>query len=552
MAILTINGEKREYDEGTKFEYVAKDFGKEYDDMIALVIENGKIRELVKGVTKDADIRFITLKDTIGHKTYVRTAFMTLLKACYDVIKRENINKIKCEYAIGQGYYVSLDLKEGKADPELARRINDRMKELIEADRPITKRSYPKEEAIKLFEEAGFSDKCKLFRYRRSSNVNVYCLDDYFDYFYGYMLPSTGYIKYYDLMQYEDGLMLIVPEADEPDKIEFFEPREKLFNSMSTATEWGRMMGIETVGDLNEKICSGNFSDTMLVAEAFQERKIGELAKSIVEKENVKFVMIAGPSSSGKTTFSHRLSIQLRTYGKTPHPIGMDNYYKQREFCPKDENGNYDFECLEALDLEKFHDDMSRLLKGEEVEMPEFNFKTGKREYNGNVLKLGPDDILVIEGIHGLNPASSEGLPKDSIFKIFISALTTLNIDNHNRISTRDGRLIRRIVRDARTRGTSAKNTIAMWQSVKAGEEKYIFPYQETADVMFNSALIYELAALKMYAEPLLFAIDKDDEEYYEAKRLLKFFEYFVGMDPKDVPNNSICREFIGGSYFNV
>ena len=552
MAKLIIDGVEREYDEGIKFEIVAKDYQAQYDDMIALLFENGKIRELTKSVSKDAEIKFITLHDTIGHKTYVRTAIMTLVKSAYDVLSKEDINKIKVEYAIGQGYYIEISLKSGPLTQEQCEKIKERMDTLIEADRPITKRSYPKDEAIKLFKEEGMDDKVNLFRYRRSSSINVYCLDDVYDYFYGYMLPSTGYVKYYDIMQYEDGLMLLIPSRQEPAKIAYFEPREKLFNTLKEADEWGTMMGIETVGDLNGQVCSGMIDDMILVAEAFQERKIGELAKQIVEKGNVKFILIAGPSSSGKTTFSHRLSIQLRTYGKVPHPIAMDNYYVGRAKTPIDEDGKPDYECIEAIDTDQFNEDMTRLLNGERVEMPEYNFKTGEREYNGTYLQLGDEDILVIEGIHGLNPKTSEKLPDESKFKIFISALTALNIDNHNRIPTTDARLLRRLVRDARTRGTVAKKTIAMWPSVRRGEEKYIFPYQETADVMFNSALIYELAALKQYAEPLLFEITKEDPEYHEAKRLLKFLEYFIGLDPRHVPNNSICREFIGGSYFKV
>ena len=319
-----------------------------------------------------------------------------------------------------------------------------------------------------------------------------------------------------------------------------------------TSTQWGEMMGIDTVGDLNNAIRDGQLNDMILVQEALQERRIGEIARKIVDRGNVKFVLIAGPSSSGKTTFSHRLSIQLRTYGMVPHPIALDDYFVNREDTPRDENGDYNFECLEAIDINQFNTDMNRLLAGETVELPTFNFKTGKREYRGNFKKLGPEDILVIEGIHGLNPKTTASMPEESKFKVYISALTSLNIDEHNRIPTTDGRLLRRMVRDARTRGASARRTIEMWPSVRRGEETYIFPFQESADEMFNSALIYELAVLKQYAEPLLFGIDKSEPEYYEAKRLLKFMEYFLGIDSRNVPDNSICREFIGGSYFNV
>ena len=325
-----------------------------------------------------------------------------------------------------------------------------------------------------------------------------------------------------------------------------------LFETLSEAEKWDKKINITTVGDLNDAICAGNISDMILVQEAEQERRIGEIAKQIVARGNVKFVMIAGPSSSGKTTFSHRLSIQLRTQGLTPHPIALDDYFVNREFTPRDENGDYNFECLEAIDVEQFNKDMTALLNGETVEMPTFNFKTGQREYKGNTLKLGAEDVLVIEGIHGLNDKMSYTLPSESKFKIYISALTSLNIDEHNRIPTTDARLLRRMVRDARTRGASAKRTIQMWPSVRRGEEENIFPFQESADAMFNSALVYELAVLKQFAEPLLFNIGKDEPEYFEAKRLLKFLGYFLGVSSESLPNNSICREFVSGSCFNV
>lgn len=424
------------------------------------------------------------------------------------------------------------------------------MQELVEADLAITKKAYPAEEAIALFKKYGMNDKVKLFRYRRSSTINVYCLGDYYDYYYGYMLPSTGYISCFDLLPYENGLILLLPEKEEPEKLPVFEPRKKLFQTLMQAGQWVEEIGIDTVGDLNDQICEGNIADMILVQEALQERRIGEIARDIARREGVKFVMIAGPSSSGKTTFSHRLSIQLRTYGMRPHTIGLDNYYLNHDSTPLDEDGNPDYECLEALDVEQFNQDMAELLAGKSVELPTFNFKTGKREYNGRTVKLGPDDILVIEGIHGLNEKMSHSLPAESKYKIYISALTCLNVDEHNRIPTTDGRLLRRMVRDARTRGASAQKTIEMWASVRRGEEKYIFPFQEQADAMFNSALVYELAVLKQYAEPLLFSIKKGEPEYHEAKRLLKFLEYFLGVSSEELPKNSLCREFVGGSCF--
>lgn len=551
MAKLTINGEVREYAVGTTFEEVAKDFQTDEKSVIALVLENGKMRELSKVVRGDAEISFIRLNERLGHKTYERTATMLFVKALADVVGDPVKGKAKVEFTIGRGIYISVK-GDYKADDELVAKVNDRMRELVEANIPITKKTYPIDEAVSMFEKLGMCDKVKLFKYRQSSTVNVYSIDDYHDYYYGYMLPSTGYIKYFQVMPYEDGFLLLLPHRDTPDKLEVFEPREKLFEALATSTEWGNQLDIDTVGDLNNQICDGNTEHLILVQEALQERRIGEIASEIVAKGNVRFVMIAGPSSSGKTSFSHRLSIQLRTHGLTPHPIALDNYFVNRDKTPRDEKGDYDYECLGAIDVEQFNKDMLDLLDGKEVEMPRYNFKTGLREYKGDMLKLDPDDILVIEGIHGLNEKMSYALPDDSKFKIYISALTSLNIDGHNRIPTTDGRLLRRMVRDYRTRGASAKRTIQMWPNVRKGEESYIFPFQEKADVMFNSVLIYELAALKQYAEPILYSIGPDEPEYYEARRLLKFLGYFLSIPSESLPNNSIAREFVGGSCFDV
>lgn len=551
MVTVRIDGREKQYGEGTTYETIVKEYQPQYDNTIALVSSNGKIRELFKKVKKDCDVSFFTLRDSVGHKTYVRSAIMLLIKALRDVAGADHLQKVKVEFAIGPGYYCSVK-GDVELDDVLLRRLNQRMRELVDADLPVVKKSYPMQEAMEIFRRQKMKDKEKLFRYRRSSYVNIYCLDGFYDYYYGYMLPSTGYVKYFEVMPYEDGLMLLLPEQQAPNRLPVMEPREKLFQTLKKTDAWGRMMGIDTVGDLNDKICQGNFNDMILVQEALQERRIGEIAEDIVNRGGVKFVMIAGPSSSGKTTFSHRLSIQLRTYGLTPHPIALDDYFVNRQDTPKDENGEYNFECLEAIDLKQFNKDMTELLEGKTVELPSFNFKTGTREYRGNYKTLGPDDVLVIEGIHGLNDATSYALPNESKYKIYISALTSINIDEHNRIPTTDGRLLRRMVRDARTRGASAQRTIGMWSSVRKGEEQYIFPFQESADAMFNSVLIYELAVLKQYAEPLLFGINKGEPEYYEAKRLLKFLEYFVGVSSDDLPKNSICREFVGGSCFHV
>ena len=473
------------------------------------------------------------------------------MKAITEVVGADKIDRIKMEFAIGNGYYCS---KSGdfEVTDELVEQVKAKMQEYIDKDLCIIKKSMPLDEANALFETQKMTDKVSLFRYRGNSTVNVYNLDGYYDYFYGFMLPSTGYVKHFDLQKYKDGFMLILPSMENPTELEAFQPSPKLYSCMQIASGWGIKLGVDTVSDLNNQIMAGGFNELVLVQEALQERRISEIASDIVSRNGVKFVMIAGPSSSGKTTFAHRLSVQLRTYGLVPHPIAVDDYFVDRENTPKQPNGDYDFECLEAIDIQQFNQDMCDLLEGKKVELPTFNFVTGKREYKGNYKQLGVDDVLVIEGIHGLNDKMSYALPAESKYKIYISALTTLNIDEHNRIPTTDGRLLRRMVRDARTRGATAKRTIQMWPSVRNGETKNIFPFQESADAMFNSALIYELAVLKQFAEPLLYSIEPGEPEYFEAVRLLKFLSYFLGVSTEHLPNNSIVREFIGGSCFKV
>lgn len=548
---VTVNGVATEYTQDSTFEQVAAAHQEEYGGEIALVIANGKMQELHKKIKEDCTVSFLTLRDNVGHRAYVRTAIMMFLKALTDIVGRDDLEKVKVEFVVGNGYYCSVS-GNLQVTRELAESVNRKMKEMAEQAVPVTKKYYPMAEGMKLIRKYGMKDKERLFRYRRSSGVNLYCLDGFYDYFYGYMLPNASYVKQFQVLAYDEGFLLVVPDKKEPLVLRAFRPQEKLFATLKEASEWSARVGIENVGELNDVICGNHMQEMILWQEAEQERRIGEIAKKVAERSNVKFVMIAGPSSSGKTSFANRLSVQLRALGKIPHLISLDDYFVNREDTPLDEKGDYNFECLGAIDVELFNSDMLKMLGGEEVELPHFNFKTGHREYNGHMMKLEEEDILVIEGIHGLNPKMSYSLPEDSKFKIYISALTSLNIDDHNRILTTDGRLLRRIVRDARTRGASAKRTIQMWPSVRRGEEENIFPFQEEADVMFNSALVYELAVLKQYAEPLLFSIMEDEPEFFEAKRLLRFLNYFLGVDSASVPNNSVCREFVGGSCFKV
>ena len=496
----------------------------------------------------DGVLSFLTTADTKGRKAYRRSMVMLLEKAVFHLYGTKA--KLRVMHTLGQGQYCEL---EGVADltQELLDEISTEMRRFAASDIPIQKHTIHTDAAIARFMECGMEDKAKLFRFRRSSHVNLYDMDGFQDYFYGYMVPSTGYLKYFELLRYGDGFVLIFPNEDTR-KVSAFHESDKLYHTLMEAAAWAKQMHINTIGELNEQIVKGKIQDIILLQEAEMEKRIGKIAEQIALEKNKKFILIAGPSSSGKTTFSHRMSIQLRAHGLTPYPIGMDNFYVNRDKTPLDENGQYDFECLEAIDMELFDTTMEKLLAGEQVELPHFNFKNGKREYKGEYLQLGPDDVLVIEGIHGLNDRLSYSLPKESKFKIYISALAQLNIDEHNRISTTDGRLIRRMVRDARTRGTGAAETIAMWPSVRRGEDRYIFPFQEEADIMFNSSLIYELAVLKPYAESLLFGIPKDVPEYIEAKRFLKFLDYFIGISSGDIPKNSLLREFVGGSIFNV
>ena len=548
---VTVEGKTKEYPYGTTYRDIVEAYQKDSAFPIILVTADGRLRELHKRVKEDCNVGFVTIRDDIGYKTYKRSACFILLKAIFDVAGKENVTKVEIHYSVGSGYYFTM-AGSTVLDQEFLDQVKKRMREIVDAAIPIMKKSVNTDEAIALFHKHHMYDKEKLFYYRRVSKVNIYSIDNYEDYFYGYMADHTGYIQHFDLKLYDEGFVLELPEFTDPVTIPEFKPEVKIFQVQKESQEWAEKMDISYVGDLNDRITREGIRSILLVQEALQEAKISKIAGDIAESGNKKFIMIAGPSSSGKTTFSHRLSVQLMAHGMKPHPIAVDNYFKNREDTPLDEFGEKNYECLEALDVEQFNKDMLALLRGERVEMPVFNFKTGLREYKGDYLKLGLEDVLVIEGIHGLNEKLSHALPSENKYKIYISALTQLNIDEHNRIPTTDGRLIRRIVRDARTRGTTAKETIARWPSVRRGEEANIFPYQEQADVMFNSALVYELACLKLYAEPLLFGIAKSEPEYLEAKRLLKFLDYFVAVPSEEIPKNSLLREFVGGSCFDV
>lgn len=551
MAAVQVGEETKQFPVGTSYEVIARTYQGNYSHDIVLAVVNGRLRELHKCVEGDCRIRFVTTQDKIGFQTYRRSMVLLLTKAVYHVAGHGQIEKMGVHFAVSGGVYCTVH-GSVPVDEGFLEKVKAYMGQLVEAAIPIEKQSLNTEDAIALFQKYGMKDKDKLFHYRRVSKVNLYSIDGFEDYNYGFMVPNTSYLKYFDLKLYDEGFVLLTPGRKEPEKLPPFAPQRKIFQVQKESMKWGEMLEVPTVGALNDYIVHRDIHDLILIQEALQEQKIAEIARKIAENPVKKMIMIAGPSSSGKTTFSHRLSIQLAAHGLTPHPIAVDDYFINREDTPIGADGKRDFECLEALDVALFQRDMEALLEGKRVELPYYNFKTGFREYRGNYKKLGPEDILVIEGIHCLNPAMTSSVSEESKFRIYISALTQLNIDEHNRIPTTDGRLLRRIVRDARVRGTCAKNTIAMWESVRRGEEAYIFPYQEEADVMFNSALIYEFAALKIYAEPLLFGIGKSEPEYLEAKRLLKFLDYFVGIPDDSIPTNSLLREFVGGGCYRI
>ena len=551
MLNVTVNGSTRQYPAGTPFRVIAADHQAEIPHDILLVNRDGKLRELHKVLDRNCALSFITAADKPGRQTYERSAILLMLKAFYDTVGRENVERITVEFSLSNALFCRA---KGQFTPDkaLLERVEARMRELAAQALPIEKRSVNIDDAVAMFRACGLEDKARLLSYRINSHVNVYTLDGFTDYYYGYMVPDTGYLKWFALESFADGFILRLPDQADPEKLGDFKPPMKVFQAMHEAEDLSAVLHISDVGEMNDVISRGQATQMILSHEAMMEKQIGDIAHEIAARKGVRFVMIAGPSSSGKTTFSHRLSTQLIACGLRPHAIATDNYFRNRADTPRDERGEYDFECLGAMDVEGFNRDMNRLLNGETVEMPTYNFIKGVREYNGETLTLGENDVLVIEGIHCLNDEFSKALPKESKYRIYISCLTTLNVDDHNRIPTTDARLLRRIERDARTRGYGARATIKMWPSVRRGEEENIFPYQDSADTVFNSALIYETALLKPYVEPLLFGVPHDCPEYLEAKRLLKFLNYFLPLPADNVPKTSLLREFVGGGCYKT
>ncbi|HHV62761.1 MAG TPA: nucleoside kinase [Firmicutes bacterium] len=526
---------------------LAREHGGARPSPIVAARVNNELRELTYQLDEDASVEFLDLETEDGMRIYQRSLVSLLVMAAREILAG---CRVSVEHSLGNGLYGEIYWERPVTEKDIEN-IEARMKEIVKRDVPFAKRTIPKEEAVALFERDGQHDKVRLLKYRKAPTVNIYTCDWFSDYSYGYMVPSTGYLRLFRLRFYLPGFILEFPSRSDPTRIPEYVEQGKLASVFFEAERWGQVLNVSDVASLNDIVSQGNIGDIIRVAEAFHEKKIAKIADLITEnKDRLRLILIAGPSSSGKTTFAQRLAVQLRVNGLKPVSISLDDYFVDREHTPRDEAGNYDFEALEAIDLKLFNEHLARLIQGEEVELPAFNFLKGKRESSGRRLRIRPDQPIIIEGIHGLNDRLTLSIPKSRKFKIYVSALTQLNIDDHNRIPTTDVRLLRRIVRDSQFRSHNALETIRLWPSVRKGEEKNIFPFQEEADVMFNSALAYELAVLKKYAEPLLEQIDRSVPEYSEAKRLLKFLDYFLEVDPKDVPANSLLREFIGGSCF--
>ena len=501
-------------------------------------------------VYNNKDIEFLDVRDQSGMRTYVRSLCFVLFKAVTELFPE---GMLFVEHPVSKGYFCNLRIGR-PIELEDVKRIKQRMQEIIAENIPYHRIECHTAEAVRIFSERGMNDKVRLLETSGSLYTYYYTLGDTVDYYYGNLLPSTGYLKLFDIVKYYDGLLLRIPSRENPEVLEDVVKQEKMLDVFKEYLNWSYIMGLNNAGDFNLACEEGHATDLINVAEALQEKKIAQIADTIFHRgENgnrVKLVLIAGPSSSGKTTFSKRLSIQLMTNGLKPFPISLDNYFVDREDTPLDENGNYDYESLYALDLELFNQQLQALLRGEEVELPRFNFALGKKEFKGDKLKIEDNTILILEGIHALNPELTPHIPAERKFKIYVSALTTISLDDHNWIPTTDNRLLRRIIRDFNYRGYSARETISRWPSVRAGEDKWIFPYQENADVMFNSALLFEFAVLRLHAEPILMGVPRNCPEYCEAYRLLKFIKYFVPVQDKEIPPTSLLREFLGGSSF--
>ncbi|MDE5418709.1 nucleoside kinase [Labilibaculum sp. DW002] len=541
--------EKRSYPVGTDLQTILKDLVLEKKGEILGAMVNNKMKELTYEIYKPKNVTFVDGTHPDGRRMYVRSLCFLLYKAVHDLYPGAGF---RVEHSISNGLYCRLTDKNIILTPPDIDAIKNRMHEIIEQDLPFVREEMETEKAIEIFESQGLKEKTSLFKTRGNLYTSVYHLGDSVDYFYGFLIPSTGSLKVFDLLPFSRGMLLVTPGRRDASVLEEVIPQEKMLKVFSEYKRWGKVLNISNVGDLNNYVKNDNISELIKISEALHEKKISQIADRIRKRrKRTKLILISGPSSSGKTTFGKRLAIQLKVAGLSPVNLSLDNYFVDREHTPKDENGEYDFEALEALDVRLFNENLVDLLNGKEVELPKFSFETGTRYYDGEKLKINGKQVLVVEGIHGLNPKLTPLIADDSKFRIYISALTSISIDGHNRIPSTDNRLIRRIVRDHKYRNYSAYDTISRWPSVRRGEEKNIFPYQEEADAMFNSALPYELGVLKRHAEPILKEIQPNMVEYSEANRLLKFFSYFRPISDEEIPPTSLMREFLGGSTFD-
>lgn len=547
ITLKFLDGTVRQYKSGTPLLAIARDLQTEERFPAVAAKVNNDLKDLQSCVKEDCSIEFIGLSTDPGIKVYQRSLTFIMIIAAAELFPD---GEITVEHSLSRGLYCELHIGRDITAQDVAD-IKQRMAEIIEADIPIVRRSYPIQEAIQLFDAAGRTEKVKLLKQLKREKVSIYYCGDKYDYFYGTMVPSTSYLKIFDLQYYKPGLILRFPEKENPFELPGFIEQPKLAKIFSESEQWAKILRCDYVATLNDIVHQGNSGELIRIAEALHEKKIAQIADFIAEhSREVRVILVAGPSSSGKTTFAQRLGIQLRVNGLRPVPISIDDYFVDRDYTPRDEYGNYDFETIDAIDLELFNEHLHELLQGKEVKLPSYNFTIGKREYKGRSIQIEKNQPLIIEGIHGLNERLTRAVSKDNKVKIYISALTQLAIDSHNRIPTTDTRLIRRIVRDSQFRAHDALSTLKLWASVRRGEDRNIFPFQEEADIMFNSALIYELAVLKKYAQPLLEKVNADQPEFSEAMRLLNFLAYFEDIQDEEVPSNSILREFIGNCCF--
>jgi len=544
------NGKTIDFPTGSELQDIFPATGAELPYPVISARVNNVSKGLNYKVYNNKDVEFLDVRDPSGMRTYVRSLCFVLYKAVTELFPN---GKLFIKHPVSNGYYCSLNI-ERPITVEDVNAIKAKMKEIITANIPFNRHESRTEDAIQIFREKGRNDKVKLLETSGSLYTDYYTLGDTVDSYYGNLVPSTGYLSLFDIVKYYDGLLLRIPNHKNPTKLYDIVKQEKMLDVFQEHIHRSRILDMETVGDLNNACQNGFATKIINVAEALQEKEIAHIAEQIYNRSQegcpVKLVLISGPSSSGKTTFSKRLSVQLVTNGIIPYPISLDNYFLPRKETPKDENGEYDYESIYALDLELFNKQMQAILRGEEVELPYYNFQTGLREYRGQKIQLRDNMVLVMEGNHGLNPELTPQIPEENKFKIYVSALTTISLDHHNWIPTTDNRLVRRIVRDFNYRGYSARQTIARWESVRAGEDKWIFPFQENADVMFNSALLFEFAAFRSHVEPILNMVPQNCREYAEAYRLLKFMKYFYAIRDNEIPHTSLMREFIGGSSF--